>query len=368
MALAISLVLIAVAAVVFQLLSPWWLTPLASNWGLMDDTLMITLVITGVVFVAINGFIAWAILRYRHRPGHKAAYEPHNKRLEWWLTAITSAGIIAMLAPGLWAYAALISPPPDSTVVEVIGQQWQWRFRFPGKDGKLGLSDVRFIKSDNPFGLNPDDPNAQDDVLVDAPELHLPLNRPVKVVQRALDVLHDFDVPQIRVKMDMVPGLVSTFWFTPTQAGRFEIVCAEYCGLAHYNMRGHVVVEPEDKFRAWLAAQPTFAQARAKSASGGAADGLVEQGRALAQSRGCVACHSVDGRPGIGPTWKGLYGKIESLTGGTTVKVDDAYIRRSILEPNAEVVQGFQPVMPAQSFNDQELNALIAYIKQASAQ
>jgi len=205
-------------------------------------------------------------------------------------------------------------------------------------------------------------------VLIDAPELHLPLNRPVKVVQRSLDVLHDFYVPQIRVKMDMVPGLVSSFWFTPTKAGRFEVLCAEYCGLAHSNMRAHIVVEPEDKFNAWLAQQRTFAGGPKLAAAGGAAAAggdLAEQGRQIAQSRGCVACHSVDGKPGLGPTWKNLFGKTETLTGGATVKVDDAYLKRSISEPNAQVVQGFQPVMPKVGLSDQEMDAVIAYIKQA---
>ena len=363
MALAIALVLIAVAAVAFHLWSQWWLTPLASNWGLMDDTLLITIVITGIVFVAINLFVAYAVWRFRHRPGHNAAYEPHNKRLEWWLTAITTGGVGAMLAPGLWAYADFISPPKDAMEVEVIGQQWQWRFRFPGQDNKFGLSDVRFVSPGNPLGLNPNDPSARDDLLVLGPDLHLPLNRPVRVLQRSLDVLHNFNVPQFRVKLDLVPGLVSTFWFTPTKAGTYDIQCSQYCGVAHYNMKGRVVVEPEPQFKAWLAAQPTFAQTQDKHAAGGA-NALADQGRELAQSRGCAACHSVDGKPGIGPTWKGLYGKTESLAGGATVQVDDAYLKESILLPNAKVVQGFAPVMPPQALSDQEVAALIAYIKE----
>lgn len=366
MALAIALVLIAVVAVLFQLLSPWWLTPLASNWKLMDDTLLITLVITGVVFVVINLFIAYAVVRYRHRPGHRAAFEPHNRKLEWWLTGITTAGIVAMLAPGLWVYADLIAAPKDALVFEVVGQQWNWRYRFPGKDGQLGVTDVRFVSAENPFGLNPNDPNSQDDVLVAGSEVRVPVGQPIKVVQRSLDVLHNFYVPQFRVKMDLVPGLVSTVWFTPTQTGRFEVMCAEFCGLAHYNMRSHIVVEPADRFVAWLDAQPTYAQTLAK-AGAPAADVLVAQGRALAQSRGCLACHSLDGKPGVGPTWKGLYGKTETLAGGAQVKVDDDYLRRSIADPNAQIVQGFAPVMPPATLNDDEMKALLAFIRDASA-
>jgi cytochrome c oxidase subunit 2 len=166
--------------------------------------------------------------------------------------------------------------------------------------------------------------------------------------------------------MDLVPGLVSRFWFTPTQTGRFEIMCAEFCGVAHFNMRGHIVVEPADRFVAWLDAQPTYAQSLVKTGAP-AADVLVAQGRALAQSRGCLACHTLDGRPGVGPTWRGLYGKTETLVGGAKVAVDDAYLRRSIVEPNVQVVQGFAPVMPPSSLNDQEMDALIAFIKDAAA-
>jgi cytochrome c oxidase subunit 2 len=367
MALAIVLVLIAVAAVVFQFWSPWWLTPIASNWKLMDDTLWITLVITGVVFVAINVFIAYAVVKFRNRPGHKAAYEPHNTKLEWWLTGVTSAGVVAMLAPGLWAYADLIDAPDDAMVVEVLGRQWQWRYRFPGADGHLGVTDVRFVSGANPFGINPDDPRGKDDVLVEGSEVHLPLDKPIRVVQRSLDVLHNFYVPQIRVKMDMVPGLVSTFWFRPTREGTFEVLCAEFCGISHFNMRGHVVVEDEAKFASWLGAQPTYAQAVAKAAAPAAATAgpeLVAQGQQLAQSRGCLACHSLDGKPGVGPTWKGLFGKSEKLVDGSSVTVDDAYLKKSMNEPNAQVVAGFQPVMPPSGLSDAEMAAVIAFIKE----
>ena len=370
MALAVALVLIVAAAVLFHLLSPWWMTPIASNWGLLDDTLWITLVITGIAFVAINGFVAYAIYKYRHREGHKAAYEPHNSKLEWRLTIITTIGIVAMLAPGLWVYAEMITPPKDSLAVEVVGKQWQWRFRFPGKDGQLGTSDARFVTAENPFGLNPKDPRGKDDILVDGQELHIPLDTPIKILQRSQDVLHDFDVPQMRVKMDMVPGLVSEFWFKPTKPGRYEIMCAEFCGVAHYNMRGYLVVEHKDLFNKWLETQPTYQQAQAKAAQSAGATGgeaLVAKGRELAQARGCVACHSIDGAPSVGPTWKGLAGKTETLTTGAKVTVDDAYLKKSILEPAADVVQGFPPVMPPMPLSDPEVAAVIAYIKDVSS-
>jgi cytochrome c oxidase subunit 2 len=368
MAIAVALLLLVIASVLFQFLSPWGLTPLASNWKQMDDTLAITLVITGIFFVVINLFVVYTLLRFRHRSGHgqRAAYQPENKKLELWLIGVTTVGIVALLAPGLVVYADYVRPPRDSIVMEVLGQQWQWRFRFPGTGGKLGFSDARFVSAANPFGLDPSDPAAADNILVAGNEVHLPLNKPVKVLLRSHDVLHDFFVPPFRARMNIVPGMVSSFWFTPTRAGRYESMCAQLCGVGHPIMRGFVVVEDEAAFQTWLKAQPTFATTFA-AASAGPADPLAARGKSLAQSKGCVACHTVDGNPGAGPTWKGLYGKSESLSDGSTALVDDAYLQREIRDPKARIVKGFAPIMPQLDISDDELAALTAYIKSAGA-
>ncbi|WP_426162527.1 c-type cytochrome [Pseudoduganella sp. R-34] len=362
MALAISLILIVLGAIIFHWLSPWWLTPIASNWQAMDDALMITLVICAALFIIIHLFVAYAVFKFRHREGHRAAAESHNGKLEWWLIGATSLGIVAMLAPGLNVYAKLISPPPNASVFEVMGKQWDWHFRLPGKDNKLGATDVRFINATNPFGINPEDPAGQDDVLVDGSEIHIPLNQPVKVMLRAQDVLHDFYVPQFRTRMNMVPGLVTHFWLTPTQTGRFEVLCAQLCGVGHSNMRSAVVVEEQAVYDAWLAKQPTFSGQGAVGGVGGPAE-PGKQGRLIAQSKGCVACHSVDGAPSVGPTWKGLFGKQETLEGGTTVAVDEAYLKQSINDPKAKVVKGFPNIMPPNQLSDEEMAAMIDYIK-----
>jgi cytochrome c oxidase subunit 2 len=158
--------------------------------------------------------------------------------------------------------------PKDAAVVEAVGQQWQWSFRFPGNDGVLGTVNTRLVSPDNPFGLDPKDPYGRDDILVEGNEVHLPRGRPIKVVLRSKDVLHDFFVPQIRARMDLVPGTVTYFWFTPTRAGRFEILCAELCGIGHYTMRGALVVDEEPAFKTWLGQQPTFAQLMAEAGPG----------------------------------------------------------------------------------------------------
>ncbi|HEY0526632.1 MAG TPA: cytochrome c oxidase subunit II [Stellaceae bacterium] len=261
MAVALILVLVAVGSVVFHFMSPWWWTPIASNWHYIDDTIIITFWITGVVFTAVVLFMAYCVFRFRHREGRRASYEPENKRLEWWLSIVTGVGVAAMLTPGLFVWDRFITVPDGASEVEAVGQQWQWSFRLPGKDGKLGTSDTRSVTDDNPLGLNPNDPAGQDDVVIGAgDELHLPVGKPVKVLLRSIDVLHDFYVPEFRAKMDLVPGMVGYLWFVPTRTGEFEILCAELCGAGHATMRGKVVVDEEGAYHAWLQKQKTFAE------------------------------------------------------------------------------------------------------------
>ncbi|MCH9052342.1 MAG: cytochrome c oxidase subunit II [Proteobacteria bacterium] len=262
------LILVAAGTIAFHLFSPWWSTEIASNWGYIDMTIDITFWVTGVVFIFVMLFMAYCVWRYRYKAGKRAAYEPENTKMELWLTGLTTVGVVVMLTPGLFVWNDFVTVPEGAAEFEVVGQQWQWSYRFPGKDGVLGTSDVRKISDENPFGLNPDDPNGQDDVLVEDDELHLPLDQPVKVLLRSIDVLHDFYVPQFRAKMDLVPGQVTYFWFTPTRTGTFDILCFELCGVGHHTMRGKVVVEEESAFKAWLQTQPTFAQSMAKAATG----------------------------------------------------------------------------------------------------
>ncbi len=287
MAVAVVLILLVIGSLIFHFWSPWWFTPIASNWGMIDETVNITFWVTGIVFVAVNLFMAYAVLKYRHREGNKAAYEPENKKLEIWLTVITSIGVAAMLAPGLLVWGKVVTVPEDAIEVEAVGQQWAWSYRYPGRDGVLGTTSIRHVSPVNPFGIDPDDPNGQDDVLVDGDDMHLPLDRPVKLLLRSKDVLHNFTVPQFRVKMDLVPGMVSYIWLTPTRTGRFDVLCEELCGLAHFAMRSKVVVEEEAEFEAWLANQPSHATMVARAQTSAPA------GQALYAV--CSACHGAQG-------------------------------------------------------------------------
>jgi len=268
MIIAVVLILVAVGSVVFHFMSPWWWTPIASNWGYIDSTIIITFWITGVVFIAIILFMAYCALRFGNRAGRRAHYEPENKKLEWWLTIGTAVGVAGMLAPGLFVWNQFVTVPEGAVEVEVVGQQWQWSYRLPGEDGVLGTSDVQHVSLENPLGVNPDDPNGKDDIVVEGGDLHLPLGKPVKILLRSIDVLHDFYVPQFRAKMDMVPGSVTYFWLTPTRTGTFEVLCAELCGVGHYAMRGAVSVDEESAYQAWLDEQQTFEQLTAKAGIG----------------------------------------------------------------------------------------------------
>ena len=281
------LVLIALAfgSVLFHLLSPWWFTPIASNWRYIDGTIGITFWITGIAFTAVILFMAYCVFRFRHVEGRKAAYEPENKRLEWWLAVVTAVGVAAMLAPGLAVWGQFVNVPDGASEFEVVGQQWQWSFRLPGPGGRLGKSASEFISDRNPLGLNPDDPNGRDNLIVVADDMHLPVGRPVKVLLRSIDVVHNFYVPEFRAKMDLMPGLVTYFWFTPTRVGTFEILCAGFCGVGHPQMRGNIVIEPEDDYRAWLGKQQTFAQMSSSYRTGLAANGPAAVQREQANGR-----------------------------------------------------------------------------------
>lgn len=389
MLIAIVLLVLVLASLLFHFISPWKQPALASNWLEMDNTLAITWVITAIFFVVLNLFLVYVIVRFRRRKttagrtagaGHLAAYQPVNHKLERWLTAITTVGIIALLAPGLAVYADYVNAPADAMEVEVLGSQWQWRYRFPGADGKLGRTDPRFVNAANPFGLDSEDALGQDDALVDASELHLPLNKPIKVMLRAHDVLHDFYVPPFRARLNMVPGMVTTFWFTPTQLGQFEAMCAQLCGIGHANMRGLVVVESEADFTKWLSSKPSFAttirppdhpslSSLANGEAGMAAPTTpATLGMNLAKAKACLACHSVDGSAGVGPTWKGLFGRVETFSDGSKAAVDEAFLQREIRDPAARVVQGFAPIMPKSELTDAEVAALVAYIRTQATQ
>lgn len=316
-ALAVVIVLLVVGSLIFHFASPWYFTPLASNWSTIDFTVDVTFWVCGIVFVVVNLFTAYCVWRFRARPGNKAHYEPESAKLEIILTAFTTVGVAAMLTPGLFVWAEFVDVPADATNVEVVGKQWHWSFRLPGRDNELGATDVRHMSVDNPLGIDPEDPAGQDDIIIASPILHLPKDQPVRTLLRSADVLHNFTVPQFRVKMDLVPGLVTYQWFTPTVPGNYEILCEELCGTGHFAMRGKVVVDEPAAYQAWLANQPTFATTQARpvgNATVGAANYAV-----------CSACHGAQGEGN------------QQLNAPKLAGLDSWYMRRQLLSYQQQV-------------------------------
>jgi cytochrome c oxidase subunit 2 len=348
---AIVLVVLIVGSVLFHYLSPWWFTPIASHWTTIDETIGITFWVTGIVFVAVNAFLAYAVLRFRYRREARAQYEPENKKLEWWLLGLTTVGVAAMLAPGLFVWAKFVDVPADAAEVEVVAQQWTWSYRLPGKDGKLGTVDSKLVNDRNPFGMNAKDPNGQDDILISSPELHVPLGKPVKLLFRSKDVLHNYSVAQIRVKMDLVPGLVSYAWFTPTRAGSYDLLCEELCGIAHYAMRGRLVIEEPAAYAKWLEVQPTYAQYAARRPGDPAA------GQALFAV--CAGCHGAQGEGN------------QAVNAPKIAGQGDWYLKRQLVhykqgargthdkDPNGKVMAQMAATLP----DEAAIDNVVAYIK-----
>ena len=265
MFVAVIFATIIIASIIFHFWSPWWWTPVASNWGNIDDTIVLSFWVTGAVFVAVCLFMAYCVWAYRYRPDRKAEYKPEDKKLEFRLTWLTALGVAALLAPGLVVWNKFITVPENAMKIEVVAYQWGWNYRLPGADGVLGKTSVGLISDDNPYGLDISDPNSKDDIIVMDADLHLEINQPVKVELRSLDVLHNFYVPQFRAKMDMLPGIITYYWFTPEKKGDYEVLCAEYCGTGHYAMRGRVLVDEEKDYSNWLAKQISFENMLAKN-------------------------------------------------------------------------------------------------------
>jgi len=320
--LAVVLILLVVGSLVFHFLSPWTFTEIATQWSLIDTTVDITFIVCGIVFVLVNLFTAYCVIKFRHRPGHKAHYEPESHKLEIFLTVFTSIGVALMLAPGLVAWGDFVRVPEGAMQVEALGRQWHWSYRFPGEDGVFGNTDVRQMSPDNPLGVDPADGAGQDDVIVSQPILHLPLGQDTHLLLRSTDVLHNYTVPQFRVKMDLVPGMVTYQWFTPTVIGTYEVLCEELCGVGHFAMRSKVVVDSVEDFADWLDAQPTFAETEARP--------VGDAARGVTAFLACTACHGPQGQ-GVAPT-----GDATANNGPKLAGQDTWYLRRQILNFQAQ--------------------------------
>ncbi|MBP7556211.1 MAG: cytochrome c oxidase subunit II [Chitinophagaceae bacterium] len=242
----------------------------------IDRMLYITLALTGFVFFLTQIALFLFAYKYQESDKRKAYYFPHNNKLELIWTVIPAITLTILVGFGIFYWFRITGDAPsNSMVVEVTGSQFKWEFRYPGKDGVLGkkyFKEINDAKS-NPLGQIWDDPNNHDDVYATG-ELHLVVNKPVKLVIGAKDVIHDVGLPHFRMKMDAVPGTPTTMWFTPTKTTKekrietgdpefvYEISCDQMCGKGHYSMRGTIVVETQEEFDAWMASQkPQYVRA-----------------------------------------------------------------------------------------------------------
>lgn len=296
------------AFLVVGLIGVWWcnekfkgriLGEPASNHGeKIDNMLEITIIITGIVFVITQILLFWFSFKYQERENRKAYYYPHNNKLELIWTVVPAIVLTVLVGFGLYYWFQITGEAPkDAQIVEVTGKQFNWEFRYPGKDGQLGKKYYKEVDETkgNPLGQLWDDPANHDDIYTTG-EMHIVVNKPVKLLIYAKDVIHDVGLSHFRLKMDAVPGIPTTLWFTPKFTTRemrekygpdfnYEISCDQMCGRGHFGMRGTIVVESEAEYKMWLASKPPQYVA-AQQGAGGGTPGSTDTTRAAGAGAG----------------------------------------------------------------------------------
>lgn len=279
------------------------------------------------IFFSVGIFLAilFFAIRYRRRSERELPRFQHTGvALEVLWSVIPFGLVMVMFTWGASVFFKGSRPPDNAHQIYVVGKQWMWKTQHLGGQREIN-------------------------------ELHVPVGRPIKLTMTSEDVIHSFYIPAFRIKQDVLPGRYTTLWFEPTKTGKYELFCAEYCGTKHSGMTGWIYVMEPDEFQAWL--------------GGGAPEGsLADRGQRLFQDLACANCHKTD-NTGRGPNLTGLFGRTVQLASGGSVRVDEAYIRESILQPAAKVVAGYQPIMPTFQglVNEDGLLQLIEYIKTLGA-
>ncbi len=292
----------------------------------VDSLFYFLLGLSAFFFLLIAALTAWFVIRYRQGSRVRRGAAPtHNTALELLWSLIPLALVIVIFFWGFHGYISAAVPPADALEIKVVAKKWLWQFEYPN-----GLRTVN--------------------------EIRVPVGKPVKLVMISEDVIHSFYVPSFRIKQDVLPSRYTQLWFEVTEPGAHRILCTEYCGRGHSDMLGVIHAVSDEEYRSWL------------ESGGGLGEGmpLVEFGRLLYTRYGCEVCHSLDGSRLEGPSFKGIFGKPVRLSDGRTVTADEDYLRRSILQPQTEVVAGYQPVMPTFQglLGEREINALIEFIKE----
>ncbi len=300
----------------------------ASNFAPSVDSLMVYITAICLFFaVAITAAVIYFFFKYRRKDPSEVGVPIHgDMRLETAWIVVPLILALSMFGWGAVVYVDYRRAPMDTLDIYVIGKQWMWKIQQPN-----GLREIN--------------------------ELHVPVGRDVKLILASEDVIHDFSVPAFRVKMDVVPGHYNTMWFRPTKAGRYHFFCQQYCGTNHALMGGWVTVMEPTEYAAWL------------SGSSEAVANPVVAGEKLFTEKACTTCHVSDGS-GRAPSLNGVYGAKVLLADGSTVTADDAYIRESILSPQAKIVAGYQPLMPSfqGQLTEEQIIDLTAFIKSLQSQ
>ena len=296
----------------------------ASSHSFAIDLLYIFLVVLSVVMtLGIFATIAFFGMKYRRQHGREAHPIEGSLILEIGWSIVPLGVFMVIFIWGAILFFQLRTPPRDSNEIYVVGKQWMWKLQH----------------MEGPSEIN---------------ELHVPVDRDIKLIMTSQDVIHSFFIPEFRLKQDVLPGRYTTLWFRATKTGTYHLFCAQFCGTLHSGMIGSVVVMNPSEYQAWL--------------TGGAATGsLAQTGETLFQNLGCSTCHRFDVQ-GRGPNLTGVFGKPVALEDGRTVTADENYVRESILVPAAKVVSGFKPIMPSfqGQVSEDQLNALVAYVKSLS--
>jgi cytochrome c oxidase subunit II len=258
---------------------------------------------------------------------------------EVFFVGVPLAFFLIWFAIGFPQFVNTQTPPADAMDVFVQGKKWMWKFAYPGGPNSLDV-------------------------------LRVPVGRPVRLLITSRDVIHSFYVPQFRLKQDAIPGRYTQTWFQADKPGRYEIFCTEYCGLGHSSMLGEVVVMPAAEFDAWVTEQRRGLAAAADISSAPGervleSSNVIDEGRRVASEQGCMKCHSIDGSRHIGPAWNDLYLRQEKLHNGRIVVADEGYLTKSMMDPAAELVAGYQNVMPSYQgrMSPPEVAAVVEYIK-----
>jgi cytochrome c oxidase subunit 2 len=231
----------------------WWFPPPISQHGqAYDAQFMRTLVVVGIIFILAQFALGYAIVKFRN-DGQRAGYSHGNNKLETLWTSATAILFLGLVLMGtkIWASVHFTEAPPDAIPIEVMAKQFAWNFRYPGPDGKFGRTDLKLINDSagNPMGLDDRDPASKDDIV--SASLKVPAGRPIKLILHSRDVIHNFFVPELRLKQDLVPGMEIPFHFQADKIGLYEVPCSELCGLGHFQMRTTMQVMSEADFEAW---------------------------------------------------------------------------------------------------------------------